>query len=150
MKKVVLFALLAAATANVAAAEVYMEPLPGAVYHCDYGTPLPPSKDPGDSVFDITRSLDPSGLPIFRGIEYFDGKLPNGTVYLDNRKVTFAKPLNLYRLTPQGEWVLDRTRWEFTINPGGPQCTNTLVREWGHRIIFGSCSDGHTRTCTTY
>jgi hypothetical protein len=140
MKKLFVFALLFAAVAG--AAQAYVEPTPNQDYYCDYVNPPAPSADPGLSFFTITRSLDPSGLPIWRGTEYFDATW-GGT---DNRKVTFAKPANMYfpDLNKVG------TRWEFTINPSGPQCKSTdIVNDGygGQDIYFRNCTDGHTRVC---
>jgi hypothetical protein len=68
---------------------------------------------------------------------------------VDQRKVTFAKPVNRYLPDPfTGEPVLVWTRWELTINPVGPQCTSALVTAGGDRISFQSCSNGHSRVCT--
>lgn len=147
MKKIALFALLLAViagTAGTAHAVTYYEPTPGADYTCDYTNPPPPTKDPGISTFDITRSLDPSGKPIWRGIEYFDA-LWGSMTYVDNRKVTFAKPQSPPVWSPY--YHLYGTVWEFTINPYGPQCTKTTVYGDGKIIVFQQCSDGHTRTC---
>lgn len=144
MKKAVLFALLFA-VAGVA--QAYYEPIPNVYYYCNYGVPLPPSTDPGFSLFSINRSIDPGGvLPWWRGIEYFDASV-GGTFYTDNRKVTFAKPVNMTFPALGGRWG---TRWEFTINPGGPQCKNTdiVYDSYGtQEIHFRNCTDGHTRVC---
>ena len=135
MKRIVLSALLLAVVTTLAVSAItYHEPTAGADYRCDYVNPPAPSADPGLSTFSITRSIDPSGLPIWRGIEYFDATW-GGT---DNRKVTFAKPVN------HGATF---TRWEFTINPSGPQCTQTDVYNYGKWIYFQGCSDGHSRSC---
>jgi hypothetical protein len=142
MKKAVLLVLLAVFVAG--AAHAYHEPTPNVYYYCDYtGTPPSQAEDPGLSLFDIARSFDPSGKPIWRGIEYFDATwAPNAW---DNRKVTFAKPVNMW-FPGKG----NGTRWEFTINPGGPQCIYTDVINngfGGQTIYFAGCSDGHTRIC---
>ena len=138
MKKVVLFGMLFAALTGIAYA--YTEPIPNVDYWCDYVNAPYPSADPGDSWFAITRSLDPSGLPIWRGIETFTSVL-GGT---DQRKVTFAKPANQF--FPGLGWG---TRWEFTINPSGPQCkfTDVVNNAYGQTIYFNNCTDGHSRTC---
>jgi hypothetical protein len=145
MKKAVLFALLIAVTAGAAQAYPFHEPIPNVDYYCDYtGTPPSQAADPGLSLFSITRSIDPGGvLPWWRGTEYFDATWAPGA--WDGRKVVFAKPVNMW-ITGKGYG----TRWEFTINPYGPQCKATdIVNDGygGQTIYFGGCTDGHTRTC---
>lgn len=141
MKKIALFALLFAAAATAASAQTMFKPLSGVTYFCDYVNPTMDEVTPdGASRFDLT------GDTLLRGIETF---LANHGV--DQRKVTFAKPANRFVIDPvTHDAVLVWTRWEFTINPGGPQCTSTLVSEGGQRISFQNCSDGHSRVCTTY
>jgi hypothetical protein len=56
----------------------------------------------------------------------------------DQRKVTFAKGVIL----PSGD-----SQWEFTINPGGPQCKDTRIYFYGSVIEFAQCTDGHSRLC---
>ena len=142
MKKAVLFALLIAVTAGAAQAYPFHEPIPNVDYSCDYtGTPPNSAARWGLSLFAINRSTDPGGvLPWWRGIEYYDA-----TYGTDNRKVTFAKPVNMW-FTGKGYG----TRWEFTINPYGPQCKYTdIINEayGGQTIYFAGCTDGHTRIC---
>ncbi|HEX9941266.1 MAG TPA: hypothetical protein VGG03_04560 [Thermoanaerobaculia bacterium] len=135
MKKVVLFALLFAAVA--ASAYAVTPPLENRLYKCDYTNPTMGEVDPGFSRFDFIYLDTPTDK---RGIEYFDA-----TWGQDNRKVTFAKPVdgNSFLYGPF-------TTWEFTINPYGPQCKRAAVLFGGHRIDFSDCSDGHSRICTTY
>ena len=142
MKKAVLFVLLVAVVAG--AAHAYTEPIPNVDYYCDYtGTPPSQAADPGLSFFSITRSIDPSGKPMWRGTEFFDATWAVGAT--DHRKVTFAKPVNMYF---PGLGL--GSRWEFTINPYGPQCKYTdIVNDGygGQDIYFAGCTDGHTRFC---
>jgi len=139
MKKIVLFALLFAVAAVAVQAQT-LAPIPNRYYYCGYTNPTMHEKNPGFSIFAI------SGTSYIQGIEYFQALL-NGREYWENRKVTWAKPFDMWIINARGEEVLRGTRWEFTINPSGPQCTNTIVRPDGS-IYFGSCSDGHSRTCT--
>ena len=133
MKKVVLFALLlAAAVASVHAQS--MPPLENRYYYCDYTNPTGGEQDPGLSRFRFVYLNTPTDK---RGIEDFQA-----TWGWDNRKIVFAKPLDI--VSPLYGYG---TRWEFTINPSGPQCKNTSVFYGGALILFKSCSDGHTRTC---
>jgi hypothetical protein len=139
MKKVVLFALLFAAVAVAAQAQT-LAPTANRYYFCDYTNPTMHEKDPGFSTFDV------SGTSYIQGIEYFQAIL-NGREYWDNRKVTWAKPFDIWSADAQGNQIFRGTRWEFTINPSGPQCTNTIVRPNG-AIQFSGCSDGHSQYCT--
>lgn len=136
-KGTALAVLLLLAVAPAASATSFHTPSFGADYSCSYTNPPYPSID-GLSTFVLTSTqYDAAGNPIYRGIEYFDASF--GT---DNRKFTFAKPVNH---PPTGTPVF--TRWELTINPGGPQCKNTDVYGWGQSINFTNCTDGHTRYC---
>lgn len=141
MKKVVLFALLAAATSALSAAHAQTyPPLQSHSYTCTYTNPTFGEKSPGASVFSFVYLNTATQKS---GIEYFD------TIhgYQDNRKVTFAKPVDRYRVDPRtGEWVLWATDWEFTINPSGPQC-NARVSNGSLTINFTGCTDGSSRYC---
>lgn len=140
MKKVVLFALLlAAVAASSAHAQEMFKPRTDRAYFCDYTNPTMNEVTPdGISRFVL------SGTTLLRGVENF-----LATYGLDQRKVTFAKPMNRYLPDPiTGELVLVWTRWEFTINPSGPQCTSARVSDGGDKISFFNCSDGHSRVCT--
>jgi hypothetical protein len=134
MKKMVLFTLLFAAVAGAAQA-AHVQPLRNVTYKCVYTNPTIEA-NPGFSQFDWIY-MDSSELK--QGIEYFDA-----TWGPDNRKMTFAKPVdgNSFLYGPF-------TKWESTIKYG-PQCQNTSVLFGGHRIDFSQCSDGSSRTCTTY
>lgn len=139
MKKSVLFALLVVLTAGAGVAQTYHHPTANVDYSCDYtGTPPNSAAAWGLSLFSISLSTDASGKPIWRGIEYYDA-----TYGGDNRKVTFAKP-SPKTWYPGWGWG---TRWEFTINPYGPQCKYTDVINNGALIFFAGCTDGHSRTC---
>ena len=140
MKNVVLFALLVAAVSAVSAHATNLEPSPTYVYNCDYTNPTMHEKDPGTSTFSISHTS--VGL---QGIEYFQA-LFNGGVITDNRKVTFAKPVNhIHREYPGGPIEILWTDWEFTVNPSGPQC-NARVFDDGS-ISFTACTDGSSRNC---
>jgi hypothetical protein len=135
MKKAVLFALMLAAALSAHAA-TYHTPTWGADYTCTYTNPPYPSVD-GISTFVLTSTqYDAQGRPIYRAIEYYDASYGP-----ENRKVTFAKPVNRYIGT-----TLLNTTWEFTIL-NGPQCKQTDIYGWGKTIYFNDCTDGHTRRC---
>jgi len=140
MKKVVLFALLIAAASAVSAHAQYLPPVAGIYFNCTYtNTHLHEvdGSDGGFSRFDIS----PVRPDYYQGTETF-----LATYGVDQRKVTFAKPVNFYDL--YGNLV--RTQWEFTINPSGPQCKNTVVRNGGYTISFQNCTDGSSRVCSAY
>jgi hypothetical protein len=148
MKKVVLFALLAVVAAAASAHAQYMAPLAGTghYYSCTYtNTHLHEvnGADGGFSRFDIYPTS--SANDDYQGSEVF-----LATYGPDRRKVTFAKPVNIYFTNAQGQEVWRGTRWEFTINPYGPQCKNTVVRDWGSSISFTDCTDGSSRSCTIF
>lgn len=143
MKKVLLFALLLAATSALSAQAQYMAPLAGTYYDCTYtNTNLHELNgvDGGFSRFDISGAAN-----YLQGSEVFQA-----TYGVDRRKVTFAKPVNIFITNAKGEQVWRGTRWEFTINPAGPQCKNTIVRDSGYSISFLDCTDGSSRFCTPY
>lgn len=143
MKKIVLSALLLAVIATSAHA-YEMWPRTDRSYFCTYTNPTMNEVTPdGASRFVLSQIWLADGSYLLRGVENF---LANHGV--DQRKVTFAKPQNRYFPDPiTGQPVLVWTRWEFTINPSGPQCTSATVYEGGNRISFQNCSDGHSRTC---
>lgn len=134
MKKMVLFALLFATVA--ASAQAAVNPMCGVAYHCFYTNYPAPIVNGGISIFDQCVW----GSTFVRGIEEF--QTPYGW---DNRKFTFAKPVNGY--DANGAPITD---WEFTINPYGPQCRKARVSVSGYRINFNDCSDGHSRVCLVY
>ena len=122
MKRIALFALLLV-VAGAAHAFTFPRTTP---YYCYYYDQNGSYIGEGSSTFAISGS--PS---LQRGIEYYSF---NGVS--DNRRITFAKPVDL---TGGG------TRWEFTINPSGPQCKNTDI--YSSYINFANCTDGHSRFC---
>jgi hypothetical protein len=130
-----MLALLFAVVA--ASAQAITPPLENYLYKCSYTNPTMGEKNPGFSRFVWVYRNQPADK---RGIEYFDALWGQ-----DNRKVTFAKPVdkNSFLYGPF-------TVWEFTVNPAGPQCKWAAVLFGGHRIDFSDCSDGHSRICTTY
>jgi hypothetical protein len=137
MKKILLFALLLAAASTLTARAQAWPPLQNHTYTCNYTNPTFGEKNYGTSVFSFVYLNLPGQKS---GIEYFD------TIhgYRDNRKVTFAKPADLYRPSDSVLWATD---WEFTINPSGPQC-NARVANGGLTISFTNCSDGSARFCS--
>jgi ABC-type transport system substrate-binding protein len=146
MKKAVLFALLLAAAMSASAETYsgYAGPNRGAgnLYLCDYQNYPGPAVDPGASYWDLTAGADASGKPILRGIEYFEAWHPTFGNYLENYRVTWAKPA--INWDPVSYTYF--TRWEFTFKDG-PQCKKTDVYFNGVKIVFKDCTDGHSRTC---
>lgn len=153
MKKVVLFALLLAAAVS-ASAEVYPGnngllyggPDRGAnhKYRCHYANYSGSAIDGGLSYWDLPIVYQDSlGRPMPRGSERFEALDRFGNTYWESYKATWAKPEK--RFDAHG---ISFTRWEFTFNPYGPQCTKTDVYFNGYRILFNDCSDGHSRTCS--
>ena len=147
MRKLSSFALLLLLlTAFSTAANAYDDPEHSPTwdrqYTCTYaqGPWTNEATNPGWSIF--TRS-NPN---LIYGIEVYRATIPQGH---DNRNIAFAKPENLCPLRDPdcSESGFDRTRWEFTIT-NGVQCTNTVVRDYGRRIVFSGCSNGKTRVCT--
>ena len=144
MKKIALTALVLTAVAGVAHAQdckrtlTPISPLSGIDYTCNYKNPPAPSKSPGVSNFALTASKDVDGFLVWLGTETFDSTTGNK----DGRKVTFAKPCP----AQSAKWG-EGTRWEFTINPSGPQCKSTDVYWDGYVIVFSNCTDGHSRIC---
>lgn len=142
MKKIVLFTLLLSTVAAASAHAQAMAPKADRYYSCNYTNPSMGELDPGWSKFRFIYQNTPT---LKRGIDIYE--VPYGAGF-DNRKATFAKPLDRYRFNIQtGEYVLWATKWEFTLDANGIQCTNTLVTEWGDHLSFQSCSDGHSRSC---
>ncbi len=136
MKRIVLFSLLFAAVA-ASAQTAHVAPLQNRVYECRYTNPTMGETNPSASTFKFIYMNTPDSK---RGIEDF--KATRGQ---DNRKFTFAKPVDSY----DPIFYAPMTTWEFTINPSGPQCRKTDVRFGGYRIDFKNCSDGHSRVCTS-
>lgn len=149
MRRTLLLALLGLALAQAAAAHPdHIRPVDGVRYQCWYWNDNSNAKNPGFSIFDIQAVYQDGHL--LRGIEFYDALLPNGTQFTDNRKFSFAKPVDIKGWDEYGNWVVVETRWEFTFNPSGPQCTLTRVDWEGSRIRFRNCSDGHSRDCYLY
>lgn len=151
MKKIVLSALLLAAVSVSASAEMfpgsngikYSGPNRGQLYSCDYTNYSGSAVDGGTSSWTLGSTLDATGLPLLRGTEYFDATLPSGGSFVEGYKATWAKPKNI-----NDPHLGQYTQWEFTFNPYGPQCKKATVLFNGFKLLFGECSDGHTRTCT--
>lgn len=148
MKKVVLFALLAAAAAVSASAETFngtggpfYGPNRGALYTCDYNNYSGSAKDGGRSWWELTTYIAADGRPMLRGIEHFEAIDRYGNTFWEGYKATWAAPV-----TNSHSYGI--TTWEYTFNPYGPQCKNARVEFFGYFLIFSQCGDGHTRTCT--
>jgi hypothetical protein len=144
MKKVVLFALLVAVAASAHAA--WIGPKAGQRYQCSYHNYSGVAVNDGYSVFDISGS----GTSLQRGIENFSAYVPRLGHYTENYKVTFSNPMVIrdpHEPGIPGPGPIIGTRWQFTFNPSGPQCTATDVVDDGDSIYFSSCSDGHSREC---
>lgn len=142
---VVLILVLAAFAATAAQAQT-MSPLWDVRYNCTYTYPPANELNPGWSIF--TGKTVFLGGQLLRGTEIYGATTQTGK---DTRKIAFAKPVDVCVRDAYGNCLyVTRTDWEFTINPDGPQCKTTSVREWGHRINFNGCTDGHSRVCTTY
>lgn len=124
MSKFLACALVALAAGPAVAAPI-QPPLQNYVYYCEYSSPA----GTGTSQF-VLQTIRPD---LRRGTELFTF---NGVA--DHRKVTFAKPVSM---------ADGSTQWEFTINPGGPQCKDTRVYYQGYLLVFNNCTDGHTRYC---
>jgi hypothetical protein len=140
MKHIVLAALLAAVAVPAAQAQVH-QPTSGATYVCSYTNPTMHEKSPGISTFSLTAYY---GGTLLRGIEYFQAYYQN-QVITDNRKVSFSEPVD--NPSPTDPDVIASTRWNFSIDPGGPTCS-VLVRNLGRNLVFLGCSDGSSRSCT--
>lgn len=119
---------LVAFAALIGARPAAADPIPpyqNLLYYCTYTSPA----GSGTSQFVLQRVR----ADWWRGTELFTF---NGVP--DQRKVTFAKGVIL----PGGV-----SQWEFTINPGGPQCKDTRIYFYGSVIEFAQCTDGHSRIC---
>ena len=141
MKRIALFALLLV-VAGAAHAQTYYPLSQGHAFTCDYTNRTFHETDGGITVFSIGANS-----VLMRGIEGFESDL----VGFDNRKVTFAKPQDVIVHPPFGDDRVTGTRWEFTINPFGPQC-NALVKGFGiaQTINFTQCTDGSARFCRDF
>src|SRR5689334_10584928 len=150
MKKAVLCALLLAAAAVSASAEVYVGnngvsyngPNRGQYYNCTYTNYSGTAVNPGYSYWTLTVFQDASGKPMPRGTEYFLANIGGGQQW-DGYKATWAKPVN--KIDPLTYTTF--TEWEYTFNPAGPQCTKAGVYFNAFKLTFSNCSDGHSRTC---
>ena len=151
MKKAVLCALLLAAFALSASAEIYVGnngvsyygPNRGQLYSCDYTNYNGSAVDPGYSYWTLTVFQDASGKPMPRGTEHFLASLPSGQQFWEGFKATWAKPVN--KIDPLTQTTY--TQWEYTFNPSGPQCTKANAFFGGYKLTFGECGDGHSRVC---
>jgi hypothetical protein len=90
MKKVVLFALLLAVASTLTVHAQAMPPLQSHTYTCNYTNPTFGELSGGRSTFSfiyLNTASQKSGIEVFDTIHG----------YQDNRKVTFAKPMDRYR-----------------------------------------------------
>jgi hypothetical protein len=149
MRKLSTFALLLLASSAVAANaqcdQSWPEHLPvwDHQYSCVYpqGPWTNEATANGWSTFTAPSFVRPD---LIHAIEVYRATIPQGQ---DNRRVTFAKFVNLPAVgDPYCENGPNRTTFEFTIKDG-VQCKNTVVRDYGDRITFGLCSNGKTRIC---
>lgn len=151
MKKVVLFALLAAAAVS-ASAETYWNqsrtdafsgPNRNRVYSCEYFNYSGSAVNWGRSWWVLSIFYSADGKPMLRGTEYFDAYDRFEDVFTEGYKATWAAPVNYY-----SSFYGNITRWEYTFNPYGPQCKRADVLYGGHQLVFRECGDGHSRTCS--
>ncbi len=152
MKKVVLSALLLAAVAVSASAEIYpvngvnySGPNRGQAYSCtytNYSGPAVDGADGGSSSWTLAVSAL-GGKPLLRGTEHFQATDPYGQTFQEGYKATWAKPVNDTDPVSQQPY----TWWEYTFNPYGPQCKRVGVYFNAFKLTFKECSDGHSRTC---
>lgn len=151
MKRIVLSALLLAAAAVPASAEVYgydsngkpyVGPNRGQAYSCTYTNYSGSAIDGGISYWTLsTYQLD--GKPMPRGTEHFEATDRYGQPFWEGYKATWAKPVN--RLDPFTGTLY--TQWEYTFNPYGPQCKKANVFFNAFHLTFSECGDGHSRVC---
>jgi hypothetical protein len=141
MKRIVLFTLLFAAAAVSAHAAV--GPKPNLAYKCYYWNYSGLAVNGGKSVFAI-----PGSGSLRSGIEYYDAFHPRFGYYTENQKVTFSNPVAIRERDPEtGLLVIVGWRWQFTVNPAGPQCTADVYDD-GDSLEFYNCSNGHSRSCS--
>ena len=151
MKKIVLSALLLAATALSASATMYpgtgpsagqtfSGPNEGQYYRCEYANYSGTAKNPGYSYWDFNIFYSSDGKPMLRGTEHFTANVPGGW---DGYKSTWASPDN--KIDPLTYTTF--TEWEYTFNPYGPQCKKAGVYFNAFKLSFSQCSDGHSRVC---
>lgn len=129
--RLALCALVAGLAALVPAAAQATDypPIAGATYRCVYGNGTVEI-----ARFNLSRVNLADGSYLLQGTEDFYNY---GNGFWDARKVTFAKP------QPAGGYA---TKWEFTINPSGPQCKHTVVSGAGYWIDFIDCG-ASSRSC---
>jgi len=146
MKKVVLFALLAAAAVSASAESFagpggpFYGPDRGAIYQCHYSNYSGSAKDDGFSWWELTVFTAADGRPMLRGTEHFDAVDRYGNVFPEGYKATWSAPRDVSH-------TYGLTTWDYTFNPYGPQCKSARVAYFGYQLTFSQCSDGHSRTC---
>lgn len=133
MKKIVLCALLLATFAAVSAHAI-SGPRFGVLYQCHYEGYTGAAENPGWS-FWLKRTGGTSTL-------LYTNETFQTSGGSDTYRATWAKAQDV-------GYPYYFTRWEFTFNPYGPQCTDTRVYGGGTYIEFDDCTDGHRRTCWT-
>jgi hypothetical protein len=136
VKKTILLALLLASVTAAAHAVPLAQPAIGKWYVCFYDSSYPgPAANPGNSLWTTRVAGSPTLL-----YTYETFTVPSGG----------PAPTDTYRAA--WAWKSDDTfaqtsKWEFTFNPNGPQCKNTVVTLNGSSIAFNECTDGHSRVC---
>lgn len=148
MKKVVLFALLAAAAVSASAETFpgtaggpYYGPNRGGLYRCHYTNYSGSAKDGGLSWWELTTYTAADGRPMLRGTEHFEAINRYGQTVWEGYKATWSAPRDVSH-------TYGYTTWDYTFNPYGPQCKQALVEFFGYFLTFSQCGDGHSRTCT--
>jgi hypothetical protein len=146
MKKVVLFALLAAAAVSASAESFagpggpFYGPDRGAVYQCDYSNYSGSAKNGGRSWWELTVFTAADGRPMLRGPEHFEAIDRYGNGFWEGYKATWSAPRGVSH-------TYGSTTWDYTFNPYGPQCKSARVDYFGYLLTFSQCGDGHSRTC---
>jgi hypothetical protein len=153
VKKLVLLLVLGAGLATTSANAQQLCPCPADVqpmeprwdvrYTCDYSNPWFNEVDPGWAILTDERTFP----QVTYGIELYQAQTGTGR---DNRRIAFALLGNTCRLDRvTGECNLVNSVYQFSV-VAGPQCSRTVVRDYGHRVDYDGCDNGKRRTCTTY
>lgn len=135
MKKSILLALLLASATTAAQAVPLAQPTLGKWYVCFYSNYTGAAANPGSSMWTTRVAGTPTLL-----YTYETFTVPSGG----------PAPTDTYRATwawKSDDLLAQTSKWEFTFNPNGPQCKNTVVHSGGWTINFDECTDGHRRDC---
>jgi hypothetical protein len=143
MKRIALFALLLVVAA-VSAQALVISPRCGVYYRCHYTNYTGPIVQDGLSTF---INCPGTWGSLNYATENFQSTF-NGHTIWDNRRVVFAKPVNIFENDPDviPHRVLVATQWEFTSSP--LQCKDSVVWKEDGSIDFNDCTDGSSRSCT--